>query len=448
MPHLTLKSTSVCGTHVYSVLCAKTDEFSIDLDLEFERIQLCNTLVAYEFAIMLSEIDQHIAYSVNDSKYSFHVPSKTRPINILYTSCNDIYQQKVWDSIHTQHAAQPYHIAIGGGDQIYMDDVWNIPSLSKWKVSSYFEKTSYILSDIVKEEIAEFYSKKYDQKWFHSPEYVGVLPNIPSIDMWDDHEIVDGFGSYPDDIQNSPIMQYIYKVARSAFLIYQLHVCPTETNQNLTGFFEINDTLIVNTDTRTERTRQSILSVDTHNTIFNTIEQSNAPKVIVLLSTAVAFYDVSLFSKLYNYLPKLMNTQMIGCIPGLKSMYNLFGLPEYNDDMCDGWCDNTHAAETDTFVGKLLQIKKGGKNVVILVGDVHIGADAWVEKDNVGINQYISSGVGSITSYIAFNAMKLCSAKRTSGGITYGICKNTVIHNYNWAGLIVGEDFEYTHYHV
>ena len=40
--------------------------------------------------------------------------------------------------------------------------------------------------------------------------------------MWDDHDIFDGWGSYSDEEQASPVFQTIFDAARAAFIKFQL----------------------------------------------------------------------------------------------------------------------------------------------------------------------------------------------------------------------------------
>ncbi|HPE71554.1 MAG TPA: hypothetical protein PK018_05160 [Candidatus Competibacter sp.] len=40
------------------------------------------------------------------------------------------------------------------------------------------------------------------------------MASIPSIAMWDDHDIFDGWGSYDEERQNCPVYQGIYPIAR------------------------------------------------------------------------------------------------------------------------------------------------------------------------------------------------------------------------------------------
>ena len=49
-----------------------------------------------------------------------------------------------------------------------------------------------------------------------------MLATIPSIMMWDDHDIFDGWGSYPEDLQTCDVYPEIYKAAVRHFRLFQL----------------------------------------------------------------------------------------------------------------------------------------------------------------------------------------------------------------------------------
>lgn len=40
---------------------------------------------------------------------------------------------------------------------------------------------------------------------------------------WDDHDIFDGWGSYPDTLQNCPVFQGCYQAAKRFYLLFQQH---------------------------------------------------------------------------------------------------------------------------------------------------------------------------------------------------------------------------------
>lgn len=45
--------------------------------------------------------------------------------------------------------------------------------------------------------------------WFRAGAFGAAIQQIPMLNMCDDHDIIDGFGSYPDDLQSSAIFSTI-----------------------------------------------------------------------------------------------------------------------------------------------------------------------------------------------------------------------------------------------
>ena len=207
MPHLTLKKSNIL-TCTYSILC-KSNEIVVCPSTPI--VTHVDDLVFYDFDVALIAMEQNLKYTVDNKVYEFCVPAINQSLEILYMSCNDVYQKSVWDAISRQHKTKKYNLAIGGGDQLYMDGVWDIPCMKTWKDLSSSQRLTAAVTPDMFDEIAKFYKTTYENKWFNSPEYVNVLPNIPAIYMWDDHEIFDGYGSYPENIMKSEIVQSIYK---------------------------------------------------------------------------------------------------------------------------------------------------------------------------------------------------------------------------------------------
>merc|ERR1719262_2049725 len=69
---------------------------------------------------------------------------------------------------------------------------------------------------------AVFFFLIYVRRWGSSKGMRDALATIPTIMMWDDHDIFDGFGSYPKSVQKSPIIQCIYRAARLEYERLQL----------------------------------------------------------------------------------------------------------------------------------------------------------------------------------------------------------------------------------
>ncbi len=54
----------------------------------------------------------------------------------------------------------------------------------------------------------------YAENWGRHPELKKALTSIPSLMMWDVHDIFDGAGSYPPLLHDSPMMMGLFLAAQ------------------------------------------------------------------------------------------------------------------------------------------------------------------------------------------------------------------------------------------
>lgn len=76
-------------------------------------------------------------------------------------------------------------------------------------------------------ETFDFYFRNYTTH-FAKDVFADALATIPQVMLWDDHDIFDGWGSYPTELQTCPVFKGIYFVARKFYLLFQCHA--TEDN--------------------------------------------------------------------------------------------------------------------------------------------------------------------------------------------------------------------------
>ena len=84
-------------------------------------------------------------------------------------------------------------------------------------------------SKLLTSQISKFYEKLYYERW-NQPETALMLASIPNVMMWDDHDIFDGWGSYPAEIQNGDVHQTIFAQAKQYFELFQMR---SSNNQSL-----------------------------------------------------------------------------------------------------------------------------------------------------------------------------------------------------------------------
>lgn len=164
-------------------------------------------ITRHDMSITLTDFPQQIRYTVDGSTYFFSVPARESLPRCSYASCNGFSDPKLmkkisnqnerWDDLNEQHTLNPYHLFIMGGDQIYSDSMWHeLHTLRDWSETD--NRFCLPCTQDMQKEIADFFYKLYIKRW-SQPKVSKVLSAIPTLMMWDDHDIFDGWGSYPDE---------------------------------------------------------------------------------------------------------------------------------------------------------------------------------------------------------------------------------------------------------
>lgn len=148
-------------------------------------------------------------------------------------------------------------LLILAGDQVYNDDVeekW-MPALAASNNSE--DPHSEIAEDIRKELIIQ-----YTKFWGHAS-YRRVLAAIPSVAIWDDHDITDGWGGRPESFDPKIPGRFkaewwtYFQLCREAFAAYQGSRNPaqglTYANPVFTNIFDQGPNRFVLLDFRTEK---------------------------------------------------------------------------------------------------------------------------------------------------------------------------------------------------
>ena len=88
-----------------------------------------------------------------------------------------------------------------------------IDELALWCQSSSFLAQVLPMSATLAAAVNRFYFELYCKRWAQ-PQLAAMLASVPTIMMWDDHDIFDGWGSHPPARQRSPVFQGIFAAAR------------------------------------------------------------------------------------------------------------------------------------------------------------------------------------------------------------------------------------------
>ncbi|ODQ80515.1 hypothetical protein BABINDRAFT_160788 [Babjeviella inositovora NRRL Y-12698] len=379
----------------------------------------------FEISLELQEYEQQIRYAVNGEhrpQYQFYLPSIHQSMNIVSYSCNgfslgtppDKFKGSLWHDVLRKHSKLPYHVMIGGGDQIYSDSVKiKCETLKAWtEEHNPIKKHLAGSSPELVAELKHYYLNHY-LDWFGTGFWEGLngttlqtsftlaMSLIPSINIFDDHDIIDGFGSYADKTMVSPVFKTVGNVAYKYYMLFQHH---THLDEPVHGSAEPSWILgkapgpfieqkshstymrlgkeigFLGLDCRTERKKHQIVREDTYTLVFQRLQKEveaagGAIKhFLVLLGVPIAYprlvwVEKILNSKLLFPLRKLSQKGIVA-----KGLVNEFdGSVELLDDLEDHWCSMHHKHERNWFIARLQEFgAANGIRISILSGDVHL----------------------------------------------------------------------------
>ncbi|KAI9237861.1 MAG: hypothetical protein BYD32DRAFT_284439 [Podila humilis] len=158
--------------------------------------------------------------------WNFFVPALDEQHNWAFYSCNgftsDVEDPEtnfhganpLWDDLLAAHDHKPFHTMVGGGDQIYNDDVLATPEMKAYLEMGKDERLATQWSNEYKYATEKYYFDHYVEH-FTTGTYSQALSLIPSVNTWDDHDIFDGFGSYSEDYQLSSVFQGKFLITSS-----------------------------------------------------------------------------------------------------------------------------------------------------------------------------------------------------------------------------------------
>lgn len=397
-----------------------TDDLGEDASFQFYR---------YKINLPLMNSEQMVKYSVNgrfQPHFRFFIPSKTMNFNTIAYSCNgfslsvdtSVFKGSLWFDILNKHSKVHYHVMLGGGDQIYSDSIrLYSPTVHEWlETHDPIKKYTTNISPEFFKDMNHFYLKEYIE-WYGYGHWRGSTPKsmttqrclpialstIPSINIWDDHDIIDGFGSYSDSFMRTPMFSSIGKAAYKYYMLFQHHVStdPSDKDAYLNDsnwilgksvgpyigekshsvFTRLGPTMgLLGLDCRTERQLHEILSSETYDLVSqrlrNEISKGKLNHLLIMLGVPIAYPRLVWLEWLFTsrLLAPLKYLAKKGLFArGLVNDFN--GDVELLDDLNDHWCAKHHKKERNYLIAKLQDFAaENGIRVTILSGDVHLAS--------------------------------------------------------------------------
>lgn len=223
------------------------------------------------------------------------------------------------------------------------------------------------------------------------------------LNMCDDHDIIDGFGSYPDDLQKAPVFREIGARGYFFFLLFQCFInVEVDEVQDFPGKHVYHSLIIgepgpyvrcpshsflprlgpqvymLLLDCRAERRKDQICSPGEYQRVFERLNNlpSGVEHVIIQIGIPIAyprlvFLEAALESK-YNPLVALGRHGSLG-LSGFVNKFNAEA--ELLDDLNDHWTARSHKKERNWLIEQIQNFARlQHVRVSFLSGDVHCAA--------------------------------------------------------------------------
>jgi hypothetical protein len=362
---------------------------------------------------------RRVGYSVDGQSNVFYVPAEGASPCMAYTSCNGFSspglvktvadQNALWKRLMNLHAGRervngrsfgPYHLLLQGGDQVYSDALWQdptCPDIVAWTQLTRDRRRKAPWTAAMQTQVTAFFEALYLARW-SMPEVALPLASLPGVMMWDDHDIFDGWGSYPREDHDCPVYQGVFAVAKTCFALFQRHSlpgvpqrCSLPDQPAFNAAYRMGPVGLLALDMRSERCPErktggnlqssQVLSAQSWSAVYRWLDaQKDLQHLVLMSSIPVVHPSFELLEK------------MLGVLPGQQ---------ELEDDLRDHWTSVAHRAERLRLVHRLFSYGQAQKcRITLLSGDVHVAAVGVLESrrdaaDNNAqvINQVTSSGI-------------------------------------------------------
>ena len=87
----------------------------------------------------------------------------------------------MWRDVLYCHEQRPIHVMIGGGDQLYCDDVWNLPALAQWlQLPELAQRLAHPFTQDMADQVEWFYFTSYVKHWSQD-KFSVALGSIPQV---------------------------------------------------------------------------------------------------------------------------------------------------------------------------------------------------------------------------------------------------------------------------
>jgi len=351
--------------------------------------QFGRTVWRYDFDLPARE---NATYRLGDAVFPVHADF-SGDVRIAYVSCNGqehadtdrpaVERNAMWRRLAEEHARTPFGLLLQGGDQLYADEVFQShPALARWAAKARVEMTEQSFSADMSTAAESHYFNRY-LTLLAQPDIAHLNARVPSLMMWDDHDIFDGWGSIPEKLLDDQVGRGLFNVARRMFMLFQVGATlekpaisqETSELRSLTQVVRFPRFSVVAPDLRSERRPTQVMGPFGWAAFERALLATNRDDRILLMSS------VPLLGPRLSWIEKFLHV-----LPGVQ---------KYEDDMLDQWQSRSHRAEWRRMLEALqLRAIEGRIAVTVLSGEIHLATRGEMAfTDGTIMHQLVASGI-------------------------------------------------------
>ncbi|KAI1763617.1 hypothetical protein GGR53DRAFT_359736 [Hypoxylon sp. FL1150] len=409
-----------------------------------------NTFWQFPLTCDIGDTETKWAYSIADVHYKsatkpktnyFYIPAINESMRMMFHSCNGFSVgtdeeawsgPALWNDVMRSHAQAPLHVMIGGGDQIYNDGIRVKGPLREWTdIGNPKKRREYPFPESLREACDDYYLNNYI-RWYSTEPFAAANGQIPQLNIWDDHDIIDGFGSYVNEFMKCDVFRGIGGTAHKYYMLFQHHLPPpastytSDAPETATYGPEQDPKQLINTyvrqqvfdssyiigskpgpyvaehsmnmfaklgarvaflgiDARTERTRHQVNYPETYDMIFDRLRNElgaaaaagqSFRHLILLLGIPIAYPRLTWLENVFTS-PLIAPVKFLNRRFGFGGgVFNHFdGSVDLLDDLDDHYTARTHKKERNAMIKRFQDIcSEFSVRLTILGGDVHLAA--------------------------------------------------------------------------
>ncbi|CAM4010285.1 alkaline phosphatase D family protein [Palleronia rufa] len=284
----------------------------------------------------------------------------------------------MWSHLARRLDAETVQLLIHGGDQIYADEVTRVHPLSRDWPNDVPDRLDADQARDLRAALDDAFFRRYATQW-PQPGYENVVARVPSVCMWDDHDICDGWGSLRRRAQASDVARVLFDAAREAFLLFQFGCHPDErpgislgSGRALSWRVDLPGLSVVAPDLRSTRTKRNVMDGDTWSGFLKGLERTEE-RVLLVSSVPALGPRLSLVERLMKLTRRM---------------------EDYEDDLRDQWQSYAHRTEWQRFLRALMAVHdRDGHAVTVLSGEIHLATRGTMDTATGPLHQLVASGI-------------------------------------------------------